>query len=69
MPNNADWITTTLTKAREMAAVPDAVWNHLDALLKGKFSERPIPAGELASEAMQLIEEMVPAPPKVKEPR
>ena len=69
MSNDADWITAAITKAQQMGATaPDAVWNQLEALLNGKFSERPIPAGELASVAMQLIEGMAPPPRNVKEP-
>jgi hypothetical protein len=70
MTADIDWITAAITKARNRgAAGPDAVWGQIEALLRGRFSERPIPAKELASVAMQLIEAMVPAPPKVEGPQ
>jgi hypothetical protein len=69
MSNDSDWITAAVAKTRQKGpAVPDCVWSQLEAVLRGKFSARPIPAVELASLAMQLIEGMDVAPPRVKEP-
>ena len=70
MSSDVDWITAAITKARQQdTEAPELVWIQVEALLRGKLSERPIPPMELASCAMQLIEAMVPAPPKVKEPK
>ena len=56
MVNKSDWIAAAISKARQQRAnAPDAIWTELEVLLKDKLSQRPIPAGELASVAMQLI--------------
>src|ERR1700680_355489 len=68
MSNDVHWITAAISKAREqIAEVPEPVWAQIEASLRGRFSERPIPAIELASVAKQLIEGMVPAPQESKE--
>lgn len=59
MPDELDWTSAAISKARQQEAdVPDVIWAELEALLKGKLSQRPLPPGELASVAMQLIGEM-----------
>jgi len=61
MASGEDWITSAITKVKEQGATaPDVVWTRLEALLRGKFSERPMPAKELADIAMQLIDGMSP---------
>ena len=68
MPNDTDWITAVIAKARQQSIqVPNDLWTHLDALLNEKLSQRPLPPGELASIAMQSIELMAFAPTKIKE--
>jgi hypothetical protein len=63
MPTDPEWITAAIEKACKLSApVPDVVWSHVAALLKGKFSQRGIPPVELANIARELIEEMVPTP-------
>jgi len=57
MASGEDWIASAITKLREQGATAsDVVWTRLEALLRGKFSERPMPAKELADIAMQLID-------------
>lgn len=57
MDNGEDWITSAITKVKgQGATAPDVVWTRLEALLRGKFSERPMPAKELADLAMRLID-------------
>jgi hypothetical protein len=69
MPNNTDWIKSAIVKAQHQTIqVPDAVWTHLDALLTEKLSQRPLPAGELASIATQAIERRTCAPATTEEP-
>jgi hypothetical protein len=69
MAEHADWISSAITKARERCAVvPDIVWQQFEPLLKGRFSERAIPAKELATIATQLVGAMVPIPPDVEKP-
>lgn len=59
MPDDTDWVTASINKARQQNTdVPDVIWTELEALLRGRLSQRPIPAGELAGVAMQLIEKM-----------
>ena len=59
MVDESDWITAAISKARQQEAnAPDVIWPELEVLLRGKLSQRPIPAGELASVAMQLIRKM-----------
>jgi len=61
MSDDAHWISAAISKARlQCAEVPESVWTQIDVLLRGKISQRPIPAIELASVAMQLIEDMIP---------
>lgn len=61
MANGEDWITSAIAKVKEQnPTAPDVVWARLEALLRGKFSERPVPARELADIAMQLIDGMSP---------
>jgi hypothetical protein len=68
MPDDVHWITAAISKAREQSPeIPESVWTQIEALLKGKISQRPIPPVELASVAMQLIEGMVPPPPEIEE--
>ena len=63
MSNDTDWITAATKNARSRTgAVPNAVWDQLEGLLRGKLSKRSIPALELASVAKQLIEDMFPHP-------
>jgi len=70
MSNDVHWITAAISKAREQcAAVPEFVWTQIEALLRGKISQRPIPPVELASVARQLIEDMVSPPPQLEEPQ
>jgi hypothetical protein len=38
----------------------------IEALLKGKLSERPLPAGEIAAAAETLIEGMATTPSKAE---
>jgi hypothetical protein len=57
MADESDWIAAAISKARQQKAdAPDVIWTELEVLLKGKLSQRPISAGELASVAMQLID-------------
>jgi hypothetical protein len=57
MLNDARWIEAAIAKAkRHSVAVPDGVWTTVETLLKGKLSERPLPATELARVANQLID-------------
>jgi hypothetical protein len=68
MSNDVHWITAAISKAREQCAeVPESVWTQIESLLRGKISQRPIPAVELASVAMQLIEDIAPPPPELEE--
>jgi hypothetical protein len=68
MSKDVDWITSAISKAREQSAeVPEPIWTQIEASLRGRFTQRPIPAIELASIARQLIEDMVPAPPELAE--
>jgi hypothetical protein len=68
MSNDVHWIAAAISKARRQSAeVPESVWIQIEELLKGKISQRPIPAAELASVAMQLIENMAPPPPELEE--
>jgi len=68
MSDEAHWIASVITKARaQNAMVPDGVLTQIESLLKGKFTQRPIPPVELANVARQLIECMVPVPPKAEE--
>ncbi len=70
MPNEADWIKVALANARDHGPeVPVAVWTRLEALLRGKFSQRQVAAVELARDAKQLIDAMVPPPPSATEPK
>jgi hypothetical protein len=67
MPNDNSWISAAISKARQQCVdVPESVWTQVDALLRGRISQRPIPALELASVARQLIDDMV-TPPKEEE--
>ncbi len=67
MSVNSDWITAAVAKARlKVTTAPDGVWPQVEALLRGSFSERPIPAMQLEKVARQLIEAMVPPPAKVE---
>lgn len=61
MPTDNHWIDS-VTELDQQAdpGVPGEVWGHLRSLLKGSFSERPLPARELEKIAWQLIEAMVP---------
>ena len=59
MADESDWIAAAITRARQQNPDgPEAIWTELQTLLKGKLSQKPVPAGELASVAMQLIEKM-----------
>lgn len=63
MNTDPEWITAAIEKACKVSpTMPDAVRDHVTALLKGKFSHRGIPPVELANIARELIEEMVPVP-------
>jgi hypothetical protein len=69
MPSDIDWVLATITKARQrIGGVPESVWVRVGTALKGRFSERPLPAAELAKIAEQLIQEMTSAPSKVGKP-
>lgn len=60
MTSEVDWIAAAVSKARQQSrAVPERVWIELEALLRGKFSERSIPPMDLASIATRLIGDMV----------
>lgn len=70
MANDSQWIRTAITGARRHSPdAPDAVWTQVEALLRGKFSERQLPAGELTMIARGLIADMVPPQPDVKGPQ
>ena len=70
MSDDVHWSTAAITKARQgSGAVPDALWTQVEALLRGKFSERQLPSGELTTVAKALIAGMVSTPPKVKGPQ
>lgn len=59
MVDESGWIAAAIRKAQQQKSnAPDVIWTELETLLNGKLSQRPIPAGELASVAMQLIEKM-----------
>ena len=63
MPDDLDWVPATITMARQrIGGVPESVWVRLGTALTGRFSERPLPAAELAKIAEQLIQEMNSAP-------
>jgi hypothetical protein len=68
MPDDPNWITTAIMKARQGSpTVPEDVCTKFESLLKGKLSERAIPAVELANVAMMLMGGMVATPAKAKE--
>ena len=68
MPNDIDWIKAATAKARQgNNDVPNDVWTHLEALLTERFTQRLLPAGELAGIAMQLIDGMSPASTAIEE--
>ncbi len=70
MSNDSDWITAAVAKARQKDATgPDLVWSQVEALLRGSFSERPLAPMRLEAVARQLMEAMVPPPPKVEGPQ
>jgi hypothetical protein len=70
MPVEADWINVALARVREHSPeVPIAVWTNLEALRRGKFSQRQVSAVDLARDAKQLIDAMVPPPPLAGEPK
>jgi hypothetical protein len=57
-PNHTSWVTAVITQARERnTAVPDDIWKELETLITDKLSQRPLPPGELARIAMQLIQD------------
>jgi hypothetical protein len=48
-------------------SIPESLWIEIKSLLAGKFSQRAIPAMELANTARQLLAAMEPAdPPQAK---
>lgn len=64
MPDDSDWITAAIAKARQKGTIaPDTVWPSVEGLLRGSFRERPLSAMQLESVARNLIEAMVPIPP------
>lgn len=70
MSDDHHWVTPTITEARkQIADVPERVWIHVEALLKGRFSERSLPAMELVKVAERLIADMTPAASEGEEPR
>jgi hypothetical protein len=69
MTIDVDWVTSAITKARGRSApTPEAVWVQIESLLRGRFGDRPIPAKELASIALQLIDDMAPTLPPTEGP-
>ena len=57
MSNRADWVADAIQEARSKCTqVPNSLWVEAEELLRGKLSQRSIPAVELAKTAMQLIE-------------
>jgi hypothetical protein len=61
----SDWITSAIKNAQQANdLVPETVFVQLEALLRGKFGQRAIPAKELAAIAMELIDGIAPLPPK-----
>jgi hypothetical protein len=70
MPDDTDWITAAIVKARQKGVVaPDIVWSRVEGLLRSSFRERPLSAMQLESVARNLIEAMVPVAPTVGEHR
>ena len=67
MPNDDQWMTTGVAKAREKhPLVTEAVSARIAALLNGELNERSLPAARLKVLATALIAEMAPAPPMVE---
>jgi hypothetical protein len=63
----SDWITSAIKNAQQSKVlVPETVSIQLEALLRGKFGQRAIPAKELAAIAMELIDGIAPVPPKLE---
>lgn len=68
--HEADWITTAITKARQQSPkAQDDTWIELEALLRGKFSDRQLPSGELAGVAKLLMEQLPTGAPGDEEPQ
>ena len=62
MSKDVDWIAAVIERTREQEnGLSAAVWTQLEALLRGKLSERQLPSGELATIAKLLIRDVVPA--------
>jgi hypothetical protein len=70
MASEVHWTAAAIAKARKQSsASPDSIWLQVEALLKGKLSERELPSGELRAVAKVLIASMAPTPPKGEPPR
>ena len=62
------WVSSLLQSARkDNPLFAEAVFLRLDTLLKGQLSERDLTPTQLRTAATQLIEDMVPKPPKPEE--
>jgi hypothetical protein len=70
MADDHDWVAPTIAKARQKGIdVPEAVWSQVEAVLRDKLSQRPIPAMELVKVAEQLIAAMALTAPGVGKAR
>ena len=65
MTNNDDWVTTRITEAsKRHPLVTEAVSSRMVQLLNAQLSDRHLTPANLKSVAAELIEDMVPFPPK-----
>lgn len=62
MPERPDWIATVTAAARAGGAkAPAEVWNEIETILRGKFSQAQLTVGEREQFARRLIESMTRA--------
>lgn len=62
MSDDSKWVRDVLVSAMDQnESIPESVWIEIKSLLAGKFSQRAIPAVELANIARQLLAAMEPA--------
>jgi hypothetical protein len=68
MLDDSKWVRDVLVSAMSQnESIPESLGIEIEALLAGKFSQRAIPAMELANIARQLLTAMEPAdPPQAK---
>ena len=69
MPDDSNWVIPTIREVRkQFAEVPESVWMQVETLLKGRFSQRSLPAMELVKVAEQLIGDMTSEASEAGEP-